>query len=1505
MKKIFYAILLLAITGSSFAQISIFDLMERTDISLLDAERIAQKHFDTVGTGRGTGYKQFQRWLYERKFHIDENGSYISPKTDWENYKKNLETQTANFTTAGNWTELGPLTWNRTSSWNPGTGRLAAFAIHPANEAIIYVGSPGGGIWKSINAGTTWQPLTDNNALWMSVFALTIDPSNQNIVYAGTTGSNGLLKSTNAGATWALTGSGPTGTIRKILIHPTTPNIVFACATNGIFRSVNGGTNWTQVHTGSKEDIEFKPDNLNIMYATGSDVYRSVDNGVSWTVVGAAEGITNTGRTLVAVSVANPNYVYVVQAAGSLFGRMYKSTDAGLTFITTVVGNPASGTNYFGYETNGTGTTGQATYDMAMDVSPTNAAEVYIAGIICWKSVNEATSFTAITAWSLPNSFGYNHADVHGLFWINSTIYSISDGGIFKSINNGDDWIDISAGLGIRQFYRIANSQTNANVITGGAQDNGSCARQASGLWVDWLGADGMEGLVSPTNHLNLWGTSQNGSIYRSTNGGNSYSNLPRPAAGDWVTPLDIHPTNETILYGGWTGVWKSVTSGTSWTNISSGIITTLVTDLAIAPSAPTTIYASRGATLYVTTTDGASWDVRTAPATINDIAVDPTNPSKIWIACNSTTNRILVSVDGGANFTNISSDLPAMVTRAVVVDDNTPRGIYVGMNIGVFYQQEGASTWTNFSDNLPLVAINELDIQKAAGKIRVASYGRGVWESPVFVAVPNGFSFTNPAGPAVSSCPAPATMSINLGTNSIGGFTNPITLSATAGVPGGTNVSFTTNPVIPGNSSIVNLNNASSLSPGSYVITITGTASGATTQTINLTYTITAGAGPSITANPATQTVCAGVNTSFSITSAATGFQWQLSTTGAGGPWTNISNGGVYSNATTATLNITGALATMNTYQYRCVASIICGSTNSNPALLTVNTAPSITSSPVNSTVCVGGSTTFCITAIGTGLTYQWQISTAGGCPGPWNNLVNSAPYSGVNTACLTINPTSAGMTGSVYRCVVGGTCAPAATSGCGLLTVNTTVNISSQPAASTICAGAQTTFTVGATGTALTYQWQESTNGGGSWNNINNGGVYAGATTAILTLTNVTVGMTANQYRIIVSAAAPCGSATSNATLLTVQTAPVITGGPVNSTVYTSSVAVFSVTATGTGLNYQWQLSTGGCGGTWANITNSAPYSGVTTATLTINPTSAAMSGYVYRCVVSGSCSPSANSGCAVLTVNTSVTITAHPSTSIICSGSNTSFTVATSGTTPTYQWQESTNGGANWSNITNGGIYSGANTATLTLTGVTAAMQANQYRAVVTGAAPGGSATSNPAVLNVTPQPVISATPSALLAGQQTILTVNVSPAPGLSFAWYLNGLLLPASGNSVIATVNSLGSYRVVVSSVTGSCQSVIKDITAMPSTKLFIFPSPNDGLYKVSYYTAGASITNPTKQSITIYDSEGRMVLNKEYVVTQAYQLHQIDMRRNGSGVYFVVLREANGNKIKTGKVVVR
>jgi photosystem II stability/assembly factor-like uncharacterized protein len=728
--KFLFFIFIIFQSAAIRSQEFIFKLMERNDLKFSETEAIAKHYFDSAGTGRETGYIHYQRWRFERKFHLDANGYFVDPKTEWETWKQT--TPLTDATNAITWTELGPWGWSYTSGWNPGTGRLTDVAIHPSDTTIIYVTSPGGGIWKSTNSGNTWAPLQDFNSTWMNMYAVTIDPSNINTIYAGNASGN-IEKSINGGSTWTTLGAGPSGTVRKIIVHPSNSNIIFVGSTSGIHRSVNGGTTFTQVYSTQIEDIEFKPDNVNIMIATGSStVVRSTDNGVTWSVLGVPEGITNTGRSLVAVTPADPNVVYIVQASGSSFGRLYRSADAGISFTTMVVGNYLSGTNYFGYTGSTSG--GQATYDMAMCVSPTDANDVYIAGICVWRSTNGGTSFTVQTVWSYPNGTGYNHADVHGLRWVNKTIYSNSDGAIFKSMDNADNWTNISTGLGIRQFYRIASSQTDPNVITGGAQDNGSVTRKPAGNWVDWLGADGMEGLVSPTNVNNLWGTSQNGAIYRSTNGGNSYSNLSQPSTGNWISPLAIDPTNETILYGGWTGFYKSTNSGVNWTLLSGATITLSLDDIAIAPSNSNYLYASRGTLFYYSTDAGATWLSSTPGGTISDICVHRTIPSKVYISTTAASNQLMLSTNSGASFTAIATGLPAVAARSVAIENNAVQGLYVGMNTGVYYKNDTMSAWLNFTGNLPAVAVNEVEIQYAAQKLRLATYGRGVWEAPLFV---------------------------------------------------------------------------------------------------------------------------------------------------------------------------------------------------------------------------------------------------------------------------------------------------------------------------------------------------------------------------------------------------------------------------------------------------------------------------------------------------------------------------------------------------------------------------------------------------------------------------------------------------------------------------------------------------------------------------------------------------------------------------------------------------
>ena len=321
------------------------------------------------------------------------------------------------------------------------------------------------------------------------------------------------------------------------------------------------------------------------------------------------------------------------------------------------------------------------------------------------------------------------------------------------------------------------------------------------------------------------------------------------------------------------------------------------------------------------------------------------------------------------------------------------------------------------------------------------------------------------------------------------------------------------------------------------------------------------------VTTQPGNQTVCAANNATF--TMAASGaatitYQWQESTNG-GGSWSNISNGGIYSGATSVSLTLTGVTSGMNAYQYQCIATNSCGNATTNPATLTVNSAPAITVySPVSfeNDVCSGSNTSFGVTATGTGLTYQWQVSTDNGST--WNAVTNNAIYSGATTSSLSIS-TNASLDHYQYKVVVSGSCTPAVTSSAGLLKVGS-VNITAQPSSTTnICDGANGSISVTATGTNLGYQWQLSTDNGGTWNPVSNGGVYSGATTSALGLTGVTVGMNNYKYRCIISTIA-CSPVTSSASTLTVTAIPAITTTTPGSNCVTGTVTLGANSSAGT---------------------------------------------------------------------------------------------------------------------------------------------------------------------------------------------------------------------------------------------------------------------------------------------------------------------------------------------------
>jgi hypothetical protein len=363
----------------------------------------------------------------------------------------------------------------------------------------------------------------------------------------------------------------------------------------------------------------------------------------------------------------------------------------------------------------------------------------------------------------------------------------------------------------------------------------------------------------------------------------------------------------------------------------------------------------------------------------------------------------------------------------------------------------------------------------------------------------------------------------------------------------------------------------------------------------------------------------------------------------------------------------------------------------------------------------------------------------------------------------------------------------------------------------------------------------------------------------------------------------------------------AAVITTQPANIAICNGGGGVVSIATTGSNLTYQWQVSTNG-GGTYANVTNTAPYSGATTNTLNIASAGASMNGYMYRVIINGTCTaPDLTSSAATLTINTAASITANPVNNVIaCQGGDAAFTVTASGSSPQYQWQVSNDGGINYSSLGN------ATSSTLNLQGVSNNMSLNRYRAIATVASC-GSVTSGYGILKVNPLPdvTLSAAPlTQIQPGLPATLFATSNPV-GATYSWTFNGVAIPGATGSTLQVSNleGLGKYKATVTDING-CSSTTNEVslTGLGSDKLFVYPSPSpDGKFYVRLYTR--YLGNP--RVIRIYNSLGAVVAQKEYYANQTYQEVSFDFTGMQSGIYTVEVKDKFDLKTAVGRVIIR
>jgi hypothetical protein len=286
-------------------------------------------------------------------------------------------------------------------------------------------------------------------------------------------------------------------------------------------------------------------------------------------------------------------------------------------------------------------------------------------------------------------------------------------------------------------------------------------------------------------------------------------------------------------------------------------------------------------------------------------------------------------------------------------------------------------------------------------------------------------------------------------------------------------------------------------------------------------------------------------------------------------------------------------------------------------------------------------------------------------------------------------------------------------------------------------------------------------------------------------------------------------------------------------------------------------------------------------------------------------------------VVTVNEPTVLNAQlPANQTICTDKVATFTTAvTAGTGPhSYQWQVSVANGP-FTNIANGGVYSGATTATLTITAPPVSMSGNRYQAVVTGAAPCAAQTSRIATLIVNPLPVVvitATTPRSLLPGLTSTFTSTVSPNPAATYSWIRNGAVLtsPALGvlsglgtGSIVVDVDGMGDYQLRVTDVNG-CTSTSNTVTIKDSAsgKCFIYPNPTSGKFQVRYYSVA---NNVLPRTLTVYDAKGDRVMTQFYSIGRPYDRMDVDMRRYGKGLYWVEIGDLNGNRLTMCRVVIQ
>lgn len=729
------------------------------------------------------GFEVYKRWEWYWEARVDSAGNFPDGKKIWDEHQahRNAGRMTQAADPAANWELLGP--YQSIPSSGGGMGRVNFIRFHPQNPNELWIGTPAGGLWRSLDGGDTWLPTTTDNLPVIGSSDLLIDPINPQIMYLATgdapandTYSLGVLKSIDGGQTWNPSGLSflfnQNREINRLAFLPGSNTILFACTGTSLFKSTNSGGNWTNVQTGNIRDIEFKPGTPSTIFiSSGSTVKVSTDSGQTFANIPSGSGFPNSdvGRIELGVSAANPNLLYalVANASDNGFKGLYMSANNGQTWE-----NRSNTPNLLGWDADGFDSGGQAFYTLTLAVSPVNADKVLTGGVNVYKSNDGAVNFSISSHWYGANGISYAHADIHDIQFKPSNpniVYLGTDGGVFRSSDGGNTYVDLSVGLAISQFYRIGASAQNETPIIMGSQDNGT--NVLTGTAFDrGIGGDGMDCAVDPNNDNIMFGELYYGDLYKSQNGGNQFYYIAPANDGAWVTPFCIAPGESSIMYAGYTEIYKSSNGGESWTAATNGLSggQTYV-DVAAAFQDPNRVYAVLRSKAYRTLNGGQTWNVMSSglPASTNfsRIAFFPDDDMRAMISVSdySSTAKVYRTRNGGVTWKNYSkTGLPSVPVNCLLLQPGSPERVFAGTDLGVYYTDSTMTMWKPFSQGLPNTVVTDLAILENPHTLRAGTYGRGLWQTRMPLEWENNTGITTPgAASSLWLAPNPASQSV------------------------------------------------------------------------------------------------------------------------------------------------------------------------------------------------------------------------------------------------------------------------------------------------------------------------------------------------------------------------------------------------------------------------------------------------------------------------------------------------------------------------------------------------------------------------------------------------------------------------------------------------------------------------------------------------------------------------------------------------------------------------